>query len=516
MYARAVEPSGGNGSGAFIVMIPPRLRLENVTKSFGPVEVLHGVNLSIAPGEVVGLLGENGAGKSTLMNVVSGRLSADTGEIELDGAVLKLASIKEGMGLGIRFVHQELSTIGSLSVAENIFLGDYLAGKSGVIRHSLLVEKARKVLASVGLEDLDPSASVDTLSPGQQQLIEIAKAIVVKPSLLILDEPTSSLTSFEADKLFRLVRDLTGEGVSVVFITHKLDEAISNCDRIVVLRDGKLVSSELASETSKQKLIVHMIGKSSEFNWRGSAARVGETRVSIRNLQDETVLSPIDLDIDAGEVVALFGLVGAGRTEFMETLFGFRKAKNGTLKIDNETCPLGHVPTAVRYGLAMVPEGRKVRGILPSHSVERNISISNLSALTRLGVVRQGEERRGADFLSKSLHIRMEDGRQEITSLSGGNQQKAVFARAVMIKPRLLLLDEPSHGVDVGAKAEIYQIISDLAREGMSVLVASSELPEVFALADRCVVFSCGELVGSLARDEMTEEKILQLAFSRH
>ncbi|SEL31104.1 sugar ABC transporter ATP-binding protein [Pacificibacter marinus] len=493
-----------------------RLDINGVTKSFGPVEVLHGVNLSIEPGAVVGLLGENGAGKSTLMNIVSGSLRQDLGSMRLDGQELDLRSSRDGIDLGIRFVHQELSTIGSLSVAENIFLGDYLAGKGGLIDRKQMAKRSKAALAAVGLEGLNPNTIVDTLRPGQQQLIEIAKAVVVQPRLLILDEPTSSLTSVEAAKLFDLVRNLSRDGVSVIFITHKLEEALANCDRIVVLRDGTLVSDEAAVETDKARLIHHMVGKSSVFEWKGSAAKPGARQVSIRGLRDKSHLKPVDLDLDEGEVVALFGLVGAGRTELMETLFGFRKTAAGEVIVGNQKLRLGHVPTSVRNGVTMVPEGRKTRGILPSHSVERNISASSLDRLSHLGVMRSATERSQTHDFAQSLRIKMENTQQVITRLSGGNQQKAVFARAVMVAPRLLLLDEPTHGVDVGAKSEIYEIIHELAAKGMSVIVSSSELPEVFAIADRCVVFSQGELVGSLTRDEMTEDEILNLAFTNH
>ncbi len=497
-------------------MTEPRLRLSGIDKSFGPVSVLHGVDLTVARGEVVGLLGENGAGKSTLMNIVSGSLQADAGSVALDGETLDLANVRDGIARGIRFVHQELSTIGSLSVAENIFLGDYKAGRAGFIDRRKMADGSREALRSVGLGDLDPRTTVSTLSPGQQQLIEIAKAIVVKPTLLVLDEPTSSLTPVEAAKLFGLVRGLAADGVAVIFITHKLEEALENCDRIVVLRDGNLVSDDIASETNKPKLIRHMVGKSAVFEWKGSAAKDGNPQVEIRNLRDEALLSPINIDVGAGEIVALFGLIGSGRTEFMETVFGFRKAAGGTVSIGGNALRVGHVPTSVRNGIVMVPEGRKVRGILPSHSVAWNVALSSHRKLSRLGFMQRASERKNVDRFAGSLSIRMTGPEQQITALSGGNQQKAVFGRALLAEPRLLLLDEPTHGVDVGAKSEIYEIIHDLAHEGMSVIVSSSELPEVFAIADRCVVFSKGEMVGNLDRASMTEHDILDLAFARH
>jgi ribose transport system ATP-binding protein len=493
------------------------LSLTGITKSFGPVQVLGGIDLAIPRGQVLGLLGENGAGKSTLMNIVSGRHMPDSGSMTLEGEGFSPRSVAEGIDKGIRFVHQELSLAGALTVAENLFLGSYLAGPLGFIDRRGMRQRARGLLASVGLADLDPDTAVGRLRAGEQQLIEIAKALVTRPKLLILDEPTSSLTPVEAARLFALVGDLSAQGTAVIFITHRLEEALANCHRIIVLRDGRLVSDEAAKQTTRDRLISHMVGRKEVFSYRGRGAILTEKpRARIEGLTDGDVLHPVTLDVAAGEVLGLFGLLGSGRTEFLETLYGFRRRAAGRVEIDGAVLTGGTVQQSVAKGIVLVPEGRKTRGILPSHSVRRNISVSSLGALSSLGFVRAGEERREADALARKLGIRMASPLQLITSLSGGNQQKALFARSLEAKPKLMLLDEPTHGVDVGAKSDIYDIIHGFAEQGLSLIVASSDLAEIMAIADRCAVFSAGEVVGILPRAEMTEEAILRLAFARH
>ncbi len=496
----------------------PLISLSGISKSFGAVQVLTGIDLIIKPGQIVGLLGENGAGKSTLMNIVSGRHRPDSGRMELHGTTFSPEGVADGIASGIRFVHQELSLAPSLSVAENLFLGNYLAGRSGFVDRRAMRTRARALLETVGLSDVDPTLPVGHLRAGEQQLVEIAKAMVTRPRLLILDEPTSSLTPAEAGRLFALVRDLARDGTSVIFITHRIEEALANCGRIVVLRDGRLVSDQVAQETSRDELIRHMVGREALFAYRGRSRPGGAARprARIQGLTDGAHLAPINLDVASGEVVGLFGLLGSGRTEFLETLYGFRPRKGGSVEIDGAPIAAGSVAAAVAAGIALVPEGRKTRGIFPTHSVRRNISASSLARLSPKGFMRASQEQQETDRLSSDLGIRMHSAQQAITTLSGGNQQKAIFARAMEAKPKLLLLDEPTHGVDVGAKSDIYDIIRQLAEDGLSLIVASSELTEILAIADRCVVISSGEVAAVLDRDEMTEESILRQAFTRH
>jgi ribose transport system ATP-binding protein len=495
----------------------PLLSIDSFSKAFGQVQVLKGISLDLCEGEVLGLLGENGAGKSTLMNLVSGRHRPTAGSMQLAGADFAPESVADGIAAGIRFVHQELSLAASLSVAENLFLGDYLSSPAGFIDQHAMVSRASGLLDKVGLSGIDPSTPVGRLRAGEQQLVEIAKAIVTRPRLLILDEPTSSLTPHESARLFSLVKKLAAEGTAVILITHRLEEALAQCSRIVVLRDGTLVSDRTACMTTKEDLIRDMVGRTSVFSWRGRSTATGSTpRVKVAGLTDGATLAPISLEVWPGEVVGLFGLLGAGRTEFLETLYGFRRAVRGTVAIDGVLIRSSSVAQAVAAGIALVPEGRKTRGILPSHSVRRNISLSSLNVLSPFGFMNTAVEIERTGGLARRLGLRMASAEQVIPTLSGGNQQKAILARALMSDPRVLLLDEPTHGVDVGAKSDIYDIIHNLAGDGLSILVASSELPEIMAIADRCAVFSAGNLVSVLDRAEMSEETILNLAFQCH
>jgi ribose transport system ATP-binding protein len=494
--------------------VQPVVETRGISKRFAEVPVLHDVDLRIMPGEIIGLVGENGAGKSTLMNVIAGAFPPSAGALVFDGREIALGSIREGRDLGIRFVHQELSTAGALSVAENIFLGGYRAGAAGFVDYRRLNQAAAAVLARVGLGHIPPRTPLGSLRSGEQQLVELAKAIAERPRLLILDEPTSSLTPAEGERLFALAHELAEGGTGLIFITHRLEEALAHCDRIVVLRDGRLIVDRPASGLTRDELILHMVGRAATFAHRPHGAVAEELRLRVEGLADREHLAGVDFTARGGEIVGLFGLVGAGRTEFLETLYGFRPARAGAAWVDGRPLPLGSVGAAVRAGLFMLPEGRKARGILPTHSVRGNISVSGLGAMTRGGFVDRAAERRVTDRLAATLNIRMADIRQRITSLSGGNQQKALFARALLADPKVLLLDEPTHGVDVGAKAEIYQIIRDLAARSASVVVASSELPEILAIADRCVVFAGGRVVADLPRAEMSEAAILAHAFA--
>lgn len=489
------------------------LGLRDIRKSFGAVHVLHGVDLDIKAGEIVGLIGENGAGKSTLMNIVAGALLPDAGTMLLQGRPAQHLNVREGRSLGISFVHQELSSVGALSVAENMFLGHYRAGPWGRIDYQMIEMESATLLKRVGLGHISPRTELGRLRTGEQQLIEIAKAIAEKPKLLILDEPTSSLTPFEAERLFLLMKELSQDGTGLILITHRLEEALANSARIVVLRDGRLISDRKSADTNREQLIQDMVGKAATFAYRGGDRAPGPVRLRVRGLRDSDFLSPIDLDVRAGEVVGLFGLVGAGRTEFLETLYGARRRGGGTIELDGEALHMREVRDAVRAGLFMLPEGRKTRGILPTHSVAGNISISHLWDIARRGFIPRRIERRRALDQAKSLNIRMGSIDQPITSLSGGNQQKALLGRALLADPKILLLDEPTHGVDVGAKSEIYDIIHELAAQGLGIIVASSELPEIMAVADRCVVFAGGRVSGVLSRHEMTDDTILDKAF---
>lgn len=494
----------------------PLLRARGLAKAFAGNAVLHSVDLDLYAGEVVGLLGENGAGKSTLMHVLSGGLTPDAGVIEFNGNAVKFNSLGDGIAAGISFVHQELSVIGALSVAENLFLGRLPRTRLGLVDHTLMRASAKRLLERVGAGALDPAEEAGRLRAGEQQLIEIAKAADRMPALLILDEPTSSLTPHEVEKFLDYVNKARQSGTAIIFITHRLEEALRLCDRLVVLRNGSLISERRSDDTNKAQLIADMTGKSAIYEYSARAIKKDDVALSLRSVSDRGHLNDISFEVRKGEVVGLFGLVGAGRTELLEVIHGARACVRGEMKLDGTDFAPSNPNEAVRRGTIMVPEGRKTAGILPTHSVRDNVTVSSLRQFA--GWVfsnRRGEQGRMAEY-TQSLGIRMTSDGQTISTLSGGNQQKVLFARALMTNPKVLLLDEPTHGVDVGAKAEIYSIISNAAQRGMAVLMASSEVPEILALCDRVAVLSSGQLAGILERHEMTEDAILTLAFRGH
>ncbi|MBP1884155.1 sugar ABC transporter ATP-binding protein [Sinorhizobium mexicanum] len=492
------------------------MRARAVAKAFSGNAVLHSVDLDLYPGEVVGLLGENGAGKSTLMHILSGGLQADSGRIELAGQPVQFGNVSDGIDAGISFVHQELSVVGALSVAENLYLGRFPKTRLGFVDYALMRASSKALLHRVGAGNIDPAQEAGALRAGEQQLIEIAKAARRQPRLLILDEPTSSLTPHEVESFFAYVRTARAAGTAIIFITHRLEEALGLCDRLVVLRNGAIVSERKPADTSRDQLIADMTGKPAIYDYKPRPIDHGTVALSLRNVSDGHHLQDINLEVRRGEILGLFGLVGAGRTELLDVVHGVRKPIAGELSLNGRPFSPKSPSEAVKAGVALVPEGRKTAGILPQHSVRENAAVSSLRRFAgRLFSDLRGEPDRMAAF-TKSLGIRMANDLQPISTLSGGNQQKVIFARALMAEPRLLLLDEPTHGVDVGAKADLYAIISKAAESGLTVLMASSEVPEILALCDRVAVLSKGRLAGLLDRDQMSEERMLRLAFSEH
>lgn len=492
------------------------IRARGIAKSFAGNQVLHSVDLDLYPGEVVGLLGENGAGKSTLMHVLSGGLHADAGTIEMDGVPVHFSTVADGIARGVSFVHQELSVIGALSVAENLHLGRMPRTALGFVDFGRMQSAAGGILGRVGASSIDPHREAGSLRAGEQQLVEIAKAAARNPRLLILDEPTSSLTPHEVQGFTTYIRDARAEGVAIIFITHRLEEALSLCDRVLVLRNGAIISERNPTETTREQLIADMTGKPALYEHRQRQIRPDEIALSLQGVGDGLVLNDINLDIAKGEIFGLFGLVGAGRTELLQLIHGARRQTEGRRVLFGEPAEYSDPSKAVAAGIAMVPEGRKTAGILPQHSVRRNASLSSLKRLSRRRFVDTRSEKETMETFRQSLGIRMAADSQRISTLSGGNQQKVIFARALMSNPRLLLLDEPTHGVDVGAKADLYDIISRQADAGLTVVIASSEVPEILALCNRVAILSKGRLVGVLERAEMTEDRILTMAFKEH
>ncbi len=487
------------------------LEARSLTKSFPGVRALKGVSLTVGRGEVVAVIGENGAGKSTLMKILAGVQTADTGEIRIDGVPAPLRSVEEALGLGIALIHQELNLAQNLDVAANVFLGRE-PRRWGLIDTARLHREAGQFLQAVGLE-VAPDTRVGSLAIGQQQLVEIAKALSTRARVLIMDEPTSSLSAGEAENLFRVIQDLRGRGVSIVYISHRLGEVSRLADRVVVLRDGEN-SGELARhEISHASMVRLMVGRDlSQFYPHQPHAR-SETVLEVDGLCTPAhPTDPLTFQIRAGEMVGLAGLVGAGRTEVLLALFGVQPAVGGTLTIDGKPLRAETPAEAIEAGLALVPEDRKREGVVLAMPVRENVSLASLRQDQRHGFRDGAREASLSAEMIQSLRIKTPGDRQVVQFLSGGNQQKVVIGKWLALKPRVLLLDEPTRGIDIGAKQEIYRLMEELAAQGVAILFASSEMEEILGMSDRVLVMHEGRITGELARHQLSEEAIMHLA----
>ncbi|MBS2939008.1 sugar ABC transporter ATP-binding protein [Nocardioides sp. J2M5] len=493
---------------------PPLLEVRGIVKRFPGVLALGGVDLDVRAGEVHCLLGQNGAGKSTLIKVLSASYQPDEGEVLWEDRPVTLGTPQAAMRLGISTIYQELDLVPELSVAENIFLGHELS-RAGVSRVPETNRRARELLARLGHPEISATRAVGRLSPAGQQVVSMARALSQDTRLLILDEPSAVLDQGEVDTLFRTIRDLTAQGVAVVYISHRLEEIRQIGDRITVLKDGRTVASGLpVDQTPTAELIRLMTGRSIEYVFppRGDTPAVtGEPVLEVRGLALPGVFSDVDLTVRAGEIVGLAGLVGAGRSEILETVYGARRASAGTVRVDGRDLRRGSVPAAVKAGLGLAPEERKSQGLLLDQAVYRNVTVSTMGRFARLGFLDRGAERRRAAEVTGSLDVRPAGVDRLVRLLSGGNQQKVVLARWLLRECRVLLLDEPTRGVDVGARAEIYAVVRALAGSGVAVVVVSSEVEEVLGLADRVLVVREGRVVHEGPAHEIDESRVLDL-----
>ena len=490
--------------------------VRTVSKRFGVVQALEDVSLVIRPGEILALVGENGAGKSTLVRILEGVHQPDRGGLEIGGAPRTFRSPGDAHAHGIRVIHQEPDIIPDLSIAENLFLGNFRRVNGVFLDRRDLARRTRKILSAFGLEDeLWPWTRAGNLGPAQRQLMEIMRALRSGVTLLALDEPTSSLTEDETQRLFGIVRQLRGEGVAIVYITHRMREVMALADRIAVLRDGRLVAERAKSEVTESEIVQLMVGRPITELFDRSERNLGPVVLSVRGLTTGRV-KDVNLEIRAGEVVGLAGLVGAGRSELAEAIFGHERVSAGTVALDGRIIRLRSPADAIAAGIGFAPEDRKSQALLLLRSVKHNITLCVPDIISRFNFVDHARERELAGALVERLRIRTPSLDQLVAKLSGGNQQKVVLSRWLARRPKVLILDEPTRGIDVGAKAEIYRLIVGLAAEGMALLVISSEMPELLGLADRLLVMAEGRIVADLPRAEATEERILDLAMGEN
>ncbi|MDX3527178.1 sugar ABC transporter ATP-binding protein [Streptomyces sp. ID05-39B] len=496
---------------------PSLLSMSGITKSFPGVRALDGVDLDVQPGEVHCLLGQNGAGKSTLIKVLAGAHQPDGGTIRWRGEPVVLRSPIAAMRLGIATIYQELDLVEHLSVAENVHLGHEPTAAGFVVRRRLARQSTGVLLGRLGHGEIDPARLVGELSAAQQQVVSMARALSHDVRLIVMDEPSAALDPDEVDNLFRIVGDLTAGGVAVVYISHRLEEIRRIGDRVTVLKDGRAVAGGLPAKTTPTREVVSlMTGRNVEYVFPerpgvGVPPTGAKPLLEVRGLASKGEFAPLDLDLRPGEIVGLAGLVGSGRSEILETIYGARKPTSGQVLVDGRPLRPGSVRAAVRAGLGLAPEERKAQALLMLESVTRNVSVSSLAHFSRAGWIDRGAEQGAARAATRELSLRPDNPAVPVRTLSGGNQQKAVLARWLLRGCRVLLLDEPTRGVDVGARAELYAVVRRLADEGLAVLMVSSEVPEVLGLADRVLVLREGRVVHTAPARELDEHRVLDL-----
>ncbi len=487
--------------------IPLRTELRDISKRFGATQAVDSVSLDLRSGEVHALVGENGAGKSTLVKVLAGIYAPDSGSIFLDGQRMVIRGPANARQLGIAVVHQEPSLFPDLSVAENVFLGHQPSGRFGSIAWGSMRTAARRLFEELDVR-LDVASPVRGLSMADQQLVEIAKALSVEARVLILDEPTASLSAHEVDRLFAIARQARERGVAVLFVNHRLEEVFELSDRVTVLRDGRRVITADTSDLTTADLVRHMVGRDVTM-FPKVATTAGEVLLEARDLTRSDAFMNVSFSVRAGEILGFAGLVGAGRTEIARVLFGIDRADSGEIRLAGQPVRFDSPAAALSNGVAYVPEDRHQEGLVLDFSIASNVSLPILPRLfPRLFVHRETERRLAADYAER-LSVRSTGVDQLVGALSGGNQQKVLIAKWLATKPRVLILDEPTRGIDIGAKAEVHRIIADLAASGLAIILISSELPEVLAMSDRILVMHEGRITAELARADATEEQVM-------
>ncbi|MFT4399086.1 ribose ABC transporter ATP-binding protein RbsA [Bacillus sp. SW14] len=488
-----------------------QIEMKDIQKAFGKNQVLSGVSFQLVPGEVHALMGENGAGKSTLMNILTGLHRSDQGQIRINGNEMYFSNPKEAEQHGIAFIHQELNIWPEMTVLENLFIGKEIVSKLGVLQ-----TRKMKALAKEQFDKLSVSLSLDQeageCSVGQQQMVEIAKALMTNAEVIIMDEPTAALTEREISKLFEVITALKKNGVSIVYISHRMEEIFAICDRITIMRDGKTVDTTNISETDFDEVVKKMVGRELTERYPKRAPSLGDNIFEVKNASVKGRFEDVSFSVRSGEIVGISGLMGAGRTEIMRALFGVDRLDSGEIWIAGKKTVIKNPQDAVKKGLGFITENRKDEGLLLDTSIRENIALPNLSSFSPKGLIDHKREAEFVDLLIKRLTIKTASPETHARHLSGGNQQKVVIAKWIGIGPKVLILDEPTRGVDVGAKREIYSLMNELTERGVAIIMVSSELPEILGMSDRVIVVHEGRISGEIHAQEATQERIMTLA----
>lgn len=488
------------------------IEMKGINKSFGSNQVLKDAGFLLKDGEVHALMGENGAGKSTLMKILTGVYTRDSGTVLVDGKEVLYKSPQEAEKAGIVFIYQELNVLFDLTVEENLFMGKEITKKFGICDRKAMREKAKEVMDRMGV-DIPINAVMSDLSVGQQQMVEICKALMVDAKVLIMDEPTAALTQSETEGLFKLIKSLREKGVSIVYISHRMEEIFELCDRITILRDGTYVDTKFIKDITMDDIVKMMIGREiGERYPKREGVEIGEEKLRVEGLTKEKKFKDVNFSVKAGEVLGVSGLMGAGRTEIMQAIFGNLPLDSGKIFIEGNEMKIKSAQDAIKAGIGFITEDRKTEGLLLEKSISENIVLANLDKVSDKGVVKKAKVEEIVKKGIDEFRIKCFGPQHECNNLSGGNQQKVVFAKWVYTDPKILILDEPTRGVDIGAKKEIYSVINDLAAKGVAIILVSSELPEVLGMSDRIMVVHEGKVTGIIDANEADQEKVMTLA----
>ena len=488
-----------------------RIEMRGIDKSFGSNQVLKQAGFTLESGEVHALMGENGAGKSTLMKILTGVYTKDAGTVLVDGKEVNYKNPQEAEKAGIVFIYQELNVMFDLTVEENLFMGKEIHGRFGICDKKAMQKKAQEALNILGV-NISPKTVMAELSVGQQQMVEICKALMADAKVIIMDEPTAALTQSETAALFKVIESLRKKGVSMVYISHRMEEIFELCDRITVLRDGSYIGVKNIPETNMNEIVKMMIGREIGERYPSRNVKIGKEVLKVKGLTRKGTFHDVNFSVRAGEVLGVSGLMGAGRTEIMQAIFGNLSYESGTIEIDGKEVKISNPRQAMEHGIGFITEDRKTEGLMLDKSIRENISLCNLRRISKSSVISREAEKNMVAEAIKDLHIKCFGSYHECNNLSGGNQQKVVLAKWILTNPKILILDEPTRGVDIGAKKEIYSIINKLAAQGVAIIMVSSELPEVLGMSDNIMVVREGEVRGIISYEEANQERVMTLA----